>query len=963
MKRLFSAVTPRWLLALGAFCLAVALAIPGPGMNVMALVGASQKETHRPGSGEVHTTLPQDQRWYANGEATDQLHPCAGRDLLYHAHVDAGYVTRNDSGELDIMAVNGSKVIEQSSACMRLGPDSHNGVEVSRFVVPDDPALRFLGAPGTILWRAPFENYGSQWLPIWAGLGAFDPAHEWKVPEDFLANSIDLELVGFEGPGEMNIYNYLPQWDRANRIISSKNLRTTSLGVGGHGHMNWTFSQPGLYTLTWQAQGRHFDGSVERSKPVTQYWLVGEDGQVGLLPGTSRGLGNYGKRAETLRSEMGLHEPSGDTNEIPLAESAPGIEPGELKDLVEREYKRTSQKPLASGEVVMHVGYTEQGLFGDPEASVTTKVGNESVSNTVVIEVPDSSARCIAADDPVLGNIASAAGARLVWRTGGIAAPSIAFDTSSLDPEKLSPQQVIVEPGMSVPRGGVFALGVGDDASFTPIATNADSTSKPLQLLGTARHPVQYLMTTPGVYREDGTVRVFDKKEPRYDFYSPVFLVGNQVINEWRKRAGIPERLEESKPDCSKLETLRGTPAFPAPEEPEAPTDEQPQPPTEQPPTEEPTTEEPPTAEQPEQLHPIRQGHLDMALAQLDGKPVAYLKDDSNPAKPVRRESGTFSILVPERAWHEEVNLDLPDFKQGAYVLPEVQDRRLPWPGVSNEAFDFANVHPDEPYTYFGISRVLNAPEDGRMVVSATVDMQTQIQLDSADTSKSIGLPAHTHAHKAFWFNKPGTYQVEFVYFWRSASGEQQSIPLEVTFEVGDRAVGEIPADKPTSVAPSLPPQPNVPAKPVVPKRTVDAQRPAVPSQRPAAPQPAPIEPAPSPSSVKVQPQGPAGPAPQSPPSPQPAPPAPKPAPAAPPRSPAKAQRPVAPAPQSPAPQIRAATPNVPLAQGPSTRRTAEDKGMELWRGVLFGVGGFSLLLALAVFAHALGKRSVQGED
>ncbi|GGG82493.1 choice-of-anchor M domain-containing protein [Corynebacterium pelargi] len=949
---------PRMLGLIGAVALLAALLLPGPGLNLIRLVDEStQVGTHRPGTGDALTSLPPDQPFFdAEGRDTGELHPCAGRDLLYHAHVDAGYVTRNERGELDVMAVNNTKVIPQDSACMRLGPDSFNGVEVSRFVVPQDPALSFLGAPGSIVWRAPFENYGWKWLPIWAGLGAFDGEHEWKVPTDFVANAVQLELVDFEGPGEMNIYNYLPTWDRAARIIGSKDLRTTTLRVGGHGHMNWAFSQPGIYKLSWQAQGRHYDGSVERSAPVTQYWLVGEDSQVGLLPGTSRDLGNYGKRAETLREEMGLSEPSGALAEAVMAEQAPKLKAEDVTAMVEDQFYN-STAPISSGDVVFNVGYSGKELLQEAEVTLEPQVDAKHIEGAVVIEVPDSAAKCIAADDPYLSHFARAAGSRLVWMTGepGGNTPSFGFDTSGLDLSQLSEQQVVVEPGVTAPRGGVFAIGAGQGEHFAPIATNANSNSSPLQLLGAQRHHLQYMMSAPGIYSEDGSVQVFHKTDPRYDFYSPIFLVGNQVINEWRKRAGVEERLPETQPTCATAPPVRGIDPFTpelvdapedpenlpeetaAPEEPEQP--QEPEQPVEEEPSPSPSATETPEASA---LHRIQLGHLDMALGTLDGSAIAYLKDESDPANPVRRESGTFSIVVPQRAWHKDASvLELEDFADGAFVLPEVQDRRLPWPGVSNEAFDFSAVHPEHPTTDFSIASVLNAPEGGRLVISGTEDMKVKRQLDSADPSASIALPAFTHAHKAFWFNKPGTYEVRFAYSWINQQGATEQVFLDTTFEVGTLPKEEEPQPQPTqqpaqpTQQPAKPQQPTHPAKP-----QAQPQQPAQPA-KPQAQAPAPA--------IAASPQVPPAQAPAA----APARPAPPRAAAAVPKAgstPAPPKAAAIPRPAPPLPQ------NAPLAQGPKpplSRQAAQERSLEVWRGVLLGVGGFSLLLALVVYLYS----------
>lgn len=994
---------------IGVVCLVAGLFSPG-GAGIRLLSDAT-RPLHRPGSGVVYASLPEGQKWVnPDGKEADRMHPCAGRDLLYNAHVDAGYVTRNAQGELDVMAVNSTEVIPMDEICVRLPPDSFNGQEVSRFVVPDDPALSFLGAPGTIVWRAPFENYGGLWLPVWAGLGAFDAHHEWQVPNDFVSNSVELSLAGFEGPGEMNIYNYLPGWDRAKRIISSKDLHTTAIDVGGHGHMNWTFSKPGVYRVVWQAQGRHFDGSVERSAPVEQFWLVGEDGQVGLASGTTKGTRGYGVKAEVQRERMGLGEPTQAAPAPTVSDKPTAMSAEQARALVDEQYSSWSRAAVSSGDVSLHTTYDA----GDNAVTTVTRRGEEELPNDVIIEVPDSAGRCVAADDPMLGPIAQAAGSRFFWSTGsrGGATPSYSVDTSAMNKDDLSPQQVMIDSSLHGPRNGVYALGLGGQGGFTPEVTNANARTRSLQLQGQKVHELQYMMSAPGVYSENGSVMVYGKDTSNYDWYSPVFLVGNQVINAWREKAGVKERLPETTVDCGSVDAVVSRDPFV-----DATTNPEPEPsdgagvepgdnagdedsagdgagdpstqPTKPNPNPEPKPEPKPgagdedgtgedggTEDPAAQLHRIEAGHIDLALGTVDDQGVAYVRDDSNPVAPVRRDSGTVAIVVPEKAWHRgKETSHVPGFEQGAYVLPEVQDRRLPWPGVSNEAFDFSGVDPDNQSTTFRIANVLSAPEGGRLMMSATEDMALVNQLDTDDLSKALVLPPRTHAHKAFWFTKPGKYEVEYEYSWYDASGEVQRAPLVVTFEVGNYkdspATGGTTEDPSTGETekPEPKPQPQPAPKPV----PQPAPKPVPQPQPQPQPQPKPgatvntsapnngsrgYVPPDTQSSrgsgsriVPVSATGPAAGAPAR--AAQPGRPAAK---GTPPKSGATPPPAASSAPPKSLPPSdpRAMTPQPEIeANGASAAKTSE-----FWRGLMLGIGGLSILGALFLFAHTMGRKS-----
>lgn len=229
-------------------------------------------------------------------------HPCAGRKLLYHSHNDALYGTyKND--KLTVMAVDGQQVTDQEKVCFRLAPDADaDGNDVSTLTVPEDGSLDFLGEPGTTVWAAPQSaDWTDSWRPIWSGLGAFDPAHEaGEIPDNFVDDVMHFDLVDMDGPGDVNVF-FSSRVGDPERLFSSadEGMRTITYDVGGHGHFTWTFSQPGIYKMTWQGRAELKGGGVERSEPVTQYWLVGDDVTVGLPEGTTTDLRTPNTTEET----------------------------------------------------------------------------------------------------------------------------------------------------------------------------------------------------------------------------------------------------------------------------------------------------------------------------------------------------------------------------------------------------------------------------------------------------------------------------------------------------------------------------------------------------------------------------------------------------------------------------------------------------------------------------------------
>lgn len=281
---------------------------------------------HVPGDAGFGVDLPADTEWEG------QIHPCAGRKLLYHSHNDALYGTSVE-GELKVMAVDGQQVVDQDAICFRLPRDADaEGNEVSRIQIPDDGSLDFLGTPGGSVWIAPQSvEWSDNWRPIWSGIGAFDPAHEGDpeaIPSNYKDDLMYFDLTEMEGPGDVQIF-FKNAISPAEILFNSADpaARSVEYEVGGHGHFNWTFSKPGIYAMTWQGRAVLDDGTSQLTDPITQYWLVGDDSDVGLADGTTTELrevkhyvgGDKGEPAEPSTSvEPAPAEPS-----VPSEPSAP----------------------------------------------------------------------------------------------------------------------------------------------------------------------------------------------------------------------------------------------------------------------------------------------------------------------------------------------------------------------------------------------------------------------------------------------------------------------------------------------------------------------------------------------------------------------------------------------------------------------------------------------------------------
>ncbi|WP_350309551.1 choice-of-anchor M domain-containing protein [Corynebacterium sp. MSK039] len=260
------------------------------------------KPQHKPGDPSDNPTVPKD----TIDPRTGKTHVCAGKKLLYQAHVDALYGTYRD-GKLAVMVVDGMAVTNPEDVCIRLAPDADNeGKEVSRLVVPEGDTYSFLGKPGDILWHAPQQvDTWNGWRPVWAGAGAFDPHHEYEVPQNFVNDEVKFSLVGADKPGNVEMFFYSHALKEAENYISTKNGPTHfTYEVGAHGHFGWTFSKAGQYTFTWQVSTKTTDGKKLVSEPTPITWLVGSDEEVGLPEGTTKNLNLIKKSAEDQRAEL-----------------------------------------------------------------------------------------------------------------------------------------------------------------------------------------------------------------------------------------------------------------------------------------------------------------------------------------------------------------------------------------------------------------------------------------------------------------------------------------------------------------------------------------------------------------------------------------------------------------------------------------------------------------------------------
>lgn len=155
----------------------------------------------------------------------------------------------------------------------------------ARWQMPDDNTFSFIGVQaGEPFWMLP--NTEASWL-VWPGFAVEDTENHWfhsYVESDSRVSdtaaqwvTIDLLEVDFQGvgAGELSMWQPGPNLFWSTHAEPSEGNRYY-IFRGAHSHMNWAFSQPGLYTIDIQASALLANDPEERvfSDPVSIQFYV-----------------------------------------------------------------------------------------------------------------------------------------------------------------------------------------------------------------------------------------------------------------------------------------------------------------------------------------------------------------------------------------------------------------------------------------------------------------------------------------------------------------------------------------------------------------------------------------------------------------------------------------------------------------------------------------------------------------
>lgn len=677
--------------------------------------------------------------------------PDGDRTVQTNAHIDAPKVFWDEGAQtFQINSQSNGKTLPLDKTTNWVGRGyQDDGTQSYVFDVTKDPRLSFLGKEGDHLYMAP-HSPGPGNTPIWSGFGA-----DTAVPiEDFQDENFAIELTGFNGPGEMHMFNYSAYGDLpVTRLFSShdQDSRAVWLDPGTHTHNFTTFTKPGRYEVTYQASARKSDGTFTSSKPTTLVWRVG-----GTNPADEK-LGDVKTAYDKAAGVSG--------------ESSPSF------------------------TIAPHTGKDKDG--DDKLTDLTFDAGTTEAEGTVVFsidgyhlaEVPVKGGKATWSE--MIGSTDSTFQAVFVPTKGAsrwVSAPLTSTTGKAAASTKESgefPREASENPAGGFPKGEVTPS--SRDVSVSAKVEKNDN------LMKVETKPVDDLLVyhvTGGFYEEGSDFptcevdvvsgpgrRSFDVsreycKGDQYDLrlaleplpraaigntevadFGPVTTAGKEISTQFSGHGatGTPDTPEGGQPsdpgagDEGADGSLLNAPVT------------------------------------------INNGHVDLRVMDVDGNFSVALGDDSrqHAKKSVTRTIDSTTLEVTKLAKATRGGNILADKSYDVlgpegtelYVLSQAQQQGRVWPGFSSEALDRDKYPEGATMTLTPVS----APK-GAKWFAYTEGLGTLEKLyASSDKASDIPLPPGTHMHTAWAFTKPGTYTIDVTARAKAAKNGERSAHGDAT--------------------------------------------------------------------------------------------------------------------------------------------------------------------------------------
>lgn len=797
--------------------------------------------------------------------------PDDSKTIATQEHVDSPKVFWDESAGNFVLRTNVGQnppPIETTALWVGKGYNDAGHQQYIHPITKDNaPELGFAGKPGDLLYRAPAQP-GFSRSPIWAGFGA-----DTNVPiERFRDQSFTLDMVGFDGPGRMEMFNNygIEHKESASRLLSSHDvgLRSAFLTAGSHTHNDTTFTRPGRYEMTYRASARDTNGTLIHSAPQTLVWQVG-----GTKP-SAEGLGDV---AKAYQASSTTTSPSF-APKLSLAPHAGRDKDGD-EHLSQLEF--TTGDSADEGTAIFYIdGYhLAEVPVSNGHATWTEMVGSQS-SNFQVVYVPRSghSPRWVSA--PIAyttGQQRTQTSQPGQFPTKASQDPAPAFDTneltdgsdeatvtSSVKDGSAAVTVTPADPRMIAHVKGGFITNPKDDIPDCDV----DFVSGPNTR--SVRADVRYCGGDATSLKLDITPLPRDHRSAAHMKASGGLNSTTQV--RWGENTGDVNPTSATPAPTTPAQPGPTDPARPAPTVP-APTGSQPGAPT-----------EPGQGANPSDTSPVTidRGHVDVGPVSSDGGATMALVDDSrtHATQTVMRDPESVRLSVPDHAKHVRGDVSAaevrkaglsgrPVFPDRAYdflgakgtpvwVLPQNQTDGLVWPGFSTERM------PTEDYPD-GVNLTLtpiSAPDKGAWWAFTAGLSNDVTMLGSSEKPHEIVNKAPAHIHNNWVFTKPGTYVIGVSASGKNASGRFSVTQKKVTFVVGDEAATALPTPGGDAATPGRPAEPTPPS-------ASGPTAPAHPSPEASAPSASPSNQSSNPAtpdgqSTPATPHGPSTPAPSS---------------------------------------------------------------------------------------------------